>query len=439
LLRNPNPLDSGMEFMRDTVINYKLNGNSVWWLNRKSWRDKVDELWTIPFSQIQPIPDGRLYLSHYEYYPGHGKTPMRFETWEIFHLKAYNPNNKFVGLSPLESLVTTLLGDLGMRKTVTRTFTDYGGSPQSILAFKDFVNDEAWGKIKTEKQQAAQRNEMMMLRGVGDGVTWLSRAVSNKDADFVEILKRNMLDVFNRMCPGLVAMLDPNSTEATALAARATYAEKTLWPILETIAQKMTMDILPAYGLKLTGQFDDPRVVDRKIELDELVAYERTHTIGEVRTRQGDEPLGDERDDLFVSQINPQSGGVQEAPPSPFTQQRQNDMQGDMQDEVQEENEDTDDTGAEDVTTKAAIEDLAKWRKMALRGKIEKAKAFKSVVIPSLMMKDIAMKLESITDNDVIAALFDAKIESLKPKPKINPVLLIKSMEASIRALELKG
>ena len=185
-------------------------------------------------------------FSHYDYFAGNGKAQMRLETWEIFHLKTYNPNNRFIGLSPLESLAVTLRGDLEMRETTTNNYAEYGGAPQSILTFKEFVADPAWKDVKAEIRSAAKRNEMMMLRGVGDGVSWLQRALSNKDMDFVAGLKQNLTDVFNRMCPGLLSMLSENATEANALAARATYSEKTQWPLREVIAQKGTSDILPA-------------------------------------------------------------------------------------------------------------------------------------------------------------------------------------------------
>ena len=203
LQRTPNPLDSGLEFVRDTVMSYKLNGNAIWWLNRKSEYEKPLEMWNIPFEMVNPVPDKRLYISHYEYYPGHGKQPEILPTWQVVHFKTYNPKNRFVGLSPIESLAMTLQGNLGMRETKTKQYTEYGGSPPSILAFNDFVQNDAWSDLKTEVKAAALRNEMMMLRGVGErGVTWMSRAVNSKDAEFVENLKVDMEDVFNRMAPG---------------------------------------------------------------------------------------------------------------------------------------------------------------------------------------------------------------------------------------------
>jgi hypothetical protein len=360
------------------------------------------------------------------YYPGNGKDKLRLETWEIMHLKKYNPNNRFVGLSPIESLAVTLVGDLGMRKTNSNTYVEQNGQPPSILAFKEFVNNDSWTKIKEEVRESAKENKMMTLRGVGDGVTWLSRAMSNKDAEFIATLQQNMTDVFNRLCPGLLAMLDAGTTYSNADKADDTYRSRTKWPMLETIAQKITSDILPAYGLKLKGEFDDPRQTDIELELKQQEAFERSHTIAEIRKEYyEDEPLGDGRDDLMVMQVNSAVGdGTKENPPQPPQQPNTPAPQQEAPEP--------------DETTKAALDDLARWRKMALRGKEEKAKSFKSTVIPVTMMRDITAKLPHLSDKDSIDALFTAKMESLKPKPTVNPVHILQGIEAGIRALELQ-
>jgi len=425
LLRAPNPLDSGLEFMRDTTMAYKLNGNSIWWLNRTSENEKPTELWPIPFEMITPVPDKRLYLSHYDYFPGMGKQAMPLPTWQIVQFKTYNPKNRFVGLSPIESLAMTLAGNQGMRRTKTRQYTEYGGAPQSILAFKDWMNNEAWADVKKEKKNAAMKNEMMMLRGVGDSVTWMSRAMSAKDAEFIENLQADMVDVFNRMTPGLLAMLDKNSTEANALAARATYSEKSLWATLEAFAQKITADILPAYGRKLIGYFDDPRVVDRKLALEEQAAYSLTHTVDQVNKKYyQEESLGDARGELLVSEArmrSTNSGGRTET----NTETPNDIVTGE-------------DTGSDDVALKAAIDDLAKWRRMALRGKAIKARGFTSAYIPTSVAAKIKRELPSAKSKDEIAAVFNAAMEHLKPKSQIDPVLLLQGIEAGVRALELR-
>jgi len=437
LLRNPNPIDSGLEYTQFIVNSYLLNGNAIEWLNRASQNDKPDEIWPIPFSMVQPIPDKRLYIDHYDYFPSPGSTPLRLETWEIVHYKTYNPNNRFVGLSPLESLAVTLQGDLAMRKTNTQNYAEHGGAPPSILAFKDFVGSDVWEDVKIEKRQAAKRNEMMMLRGVGDGVSWMQRALSNKDMEYINNLKQNMTDIFNRMCPGLLSMLSENATEANALAARATYAEKTLWPMMEVIAQKRTSDVLPAYGRKLIGVFDDPRVVDRKLKLEEQKAYTLTHTIDQVnREYYSDDPIGDERGDLFVAQINAQSGGIQDPPPQPQPKLiRPPIVQPKQEEKVREESKPVTEQQADDVSMKAAVDDLGRWQRVAIR-KNGKPFAFSSVYIPADVVKYVNKSLPNCKNEPAIKAMFTKARKMILPKPQ--DVAAIKALAESInRAAEL--
>lgn len=399
LLRTPNPVDSGIELFQNTVSGYLLNGNAVWWLNKESADAEVIEVWPISFSAITPIPDGRLYISHYEYYPGNGKTPMRLETWEICHFKTYNPNNRFVGLSPLESLAITLQGDLAMRKTNTTTYAEYGGAPQSILSFKEFVQEPAWSDVKAEVKNAAKRNEMMMLRGVGDGVTWLQRAMSSKDADFINGLRQNMTDVFNRLCPGLLSMLSENATEANALAGRATYSEKAQWPIMETIAQKITTDILPSYGRKLIAQFEDPRVVDKRITLQERAADEKIMTVEELRKEYKKlDPFGDERDGLLISQINAATGKPAPEPAQPVQPQV---VQQDNQNPVN-----VDQQNPEEIPPAKA--DMLRWKRYALRtfGKDSFLK-FESANIPEPTARIIRAKLAACKSVGDVADVFE--------------------------------
>ena len=442
-LRVPNPIDSGIELMQYTTSNYKLNGNSIWWINRKDQFSKVDEIWTIPFSMIKPVPDGRFYLSHYEYFPGNARSPIRFETWEITHLKTYNPNHRYVGLSPLESLIETITGDLAMRHSNTSDYQNNNGAPPSILAFKDFVPNEQWTDIKAETRGAAKRNEMMMLRGTGDAVTWLARAISKKDQEFIANLKQNMTDIFNRMCPGLLSMLSENATEANALAARATYSEKTLWPMMEVIAQKITSDILTAYGIKLRGHFDDPRVVDRKLKLEEQKEFSRSHTLAEVRKEYyQDDPLGDERDKELM--LVAEKMQVKEEPPPPEPAiPVPNWPQGTPlpSDEQPAEEAPLEDTGAEDMSTKAVIDDLKRWRRMAIQGteratKAEKAMSYTSDLIPVATIRTIKAKLTSILDKDAMAKMFDAHIDGMKPKPKMDGLQILKAIELGVQARE---
>ena len=159
---------------------------------------------------------------------------------------------------------------------------------------------------------------------------------------------------------------------------------------------------MPAYGRKLFGVFDDPRVVDRKLQLEEQAAYERTHTIEEVRREHyGHEPLGDERDSLFPVEITGKSSTDSE-----------------FFEDTPAENDTAQTAGGDNVSMKAALDDLAKWRRMALRGKALKASGFKSAYIPRQTVAQIKRDLLAAKGQDDIAVIFDMAADGMKPKPK---------------------
>lgn len=429
LLESPNPKDTGAELIGYTVRDYILNGNAVWWLNRKSWAEAPREMWYIPFHRIKPIPDGRMYLSHYEYSPGNGKPAIKLPTWQIVHFRNYNPFNDFVGLSPIESLADILAGDIGMRKSNRQRYVQMNGEPPSILAFKDYVPDDAWADIKAKIEEASRENKMLRLRGVGDAVSWMSRAMTNRDSQFIELLRQNTIDIFNRVCPGAMAMLESGANRSTADAARATYTD-TIWGYMQVIARKVTKEILYAYswGEKLRGEFDDPRFVDRQLELMEIDTFAKTHTVDEVRQEKyGDDPIGDERGDLLVVQITSGTGKVQEEPVPPEQPQPMTEGQDD----------ETMDT-PEDEAQKAAVADLLKWRRMVAGGKTQKAAAFTSAHIPAGMARSIKARLPSMEKADAVA-MFDRHISSFKRKPSGNALDVLRGLELTVKALESRS
>lgn len=428
-LKYPNPLESGMEFLKATAIGRVLNGNHVWWLNRTSWYEKPAEIWQWPFERVRPVPDGRQYIKHYEYYPNGAKEPVIIPTYQIVHFKTYNPHSPFVGLSPLESLAETIVGDLGMRKTSAQAYTERGGSPPDILAFSEWIENEAWNEMKREIEKSSKENKTLRLRGTKGDVKWMTRSVSNKESDFVQMLSSNMEDVFNRVAPGLLAMLGKDANRSTADAARATYEEKTHWTMLEEISAKVTSEILPAYGRNLFLEFDDPRVVDRALKLQEQEAYERSHTYNETRMEHyGDEPLEGEIGEMLVGQTK--------APDAPQPTQRQDNMRPNT--ETQPVDDQMENISDDTTTVKSqAIKALYGWRRQVKDGRWEKARKFSNPAISLDMERAIKAELKNITDPQQGVVVVERYIDSLKPKPHVEPLVLLRGLEAGVKALQI--
>lgn len=401
LLDSPNELDSRYEFIYSTVALWMLNGNAYWWLNRQGADAEPDEIWVIPPHMIEPIPDGKLFISGYEYTVPGGQESIFFEPYEIVHFKRFNPFSRYRGLSAVESLVLTARGDMAMQEWNNAFFRDKGGSPPGIFMFENMIEDGQWEKIKEDKRRATRNREDMMLRGVGQGgVKWQQAAVSQRDMEFLAGMRFNRSEILSTLAPGLEAKLDPGATEANANAGDRTFRAEAVWPKLELMAQKITSGILPVYGNGLIGAFEDVRVTDRQLELQERASDEKIMTIGELRMEyKGLAPIGDERDDLLVSQVTPPR---QEQPSAqPVEEIVKTVPGGDVVADIEKDKADNN----------ALKMELARWLRKAIK-KPGRAVEFESDIIPPAMRFAIADALPACKTESDIRNVF----ASVRPK-----------------------
>ena len=393
LLNRPNELDSRFEFLYATIAFYRLTGNAYWWLNSKDKNTPPEEMWFIPSNMIIPVPDKYMYLKGYMYYPGNGME-IFLEPHEIVHFKRFNPFSRFVGLSAVESIALVSSGDLGMQQYNTTLFANNNGRLPSVMTFEQMIADPTWEKIKSDTREAAKNREMLMLRGVGQGgVSWLQNAVTQREMEFLEGRKFNKEEIMSALAPGSFTMLSENATQANSVVGRASFNELTVYPMHVMMNEKITNSILPRYaGRQLIGRFEDVRVTDKDMKLREQEAFERSHTVKEVREEiYGDDPIGDERDDLFLSQVSASSGGIAEPPPAPPV----NNVTPDnvMTDQPQDQPQDT--------TANKMQEDLSRYQRKAIK-RIGQAVKFESDNIPDYIRAQIEEALPACkTEADV--------------------------------------
>ncbi len=431
LLRRPNPLDSRFEFLMATVLFWMLNGNAYWWLNRSSENDAPEEIWFLPPHMVKPWPDGNMFLKGYYYYPGNG-AEILLPPHEIVHFRRPNPFSRFLGMSAIESLAFAIKGDLAMQGWNTKLYDENNARLPSVMTFADMVNDTTWDKMKGDIREASKKREMMMLRGVGaGGVQWLQNAMSQKDMAFIESRAFNRDEIWNTLAPGLVSMLSENATEANSRTGKATFNELTVYPLHVMMSEKITNGILPAYGGRpLVGGFEDVRVTDKNMELAEIERYTETHTIAEIREKYyGDDPLGDERDDLLPKQVNATSGGIQE-PPLPKvlpgqpgqpgkpaqTPENQQKATEDKQDAPkQKEPAQKADSHTPTPEQQAAISDLNAWQRVAVK-RVGKATDFDTNAIPTEIIRYVNEYLPGQKSMAAVKSVFDNARRMVGPK-----------------------
>jgi hypothetical protein len=176
-----------------------------------------------------------------------------------------------------------------------------------FLAIPEPIPEPQWSQMKSDikAQYGGTKRSLMMLQNVGKGgIEWVSTALSQKDMEFLAARTFNREEIFAIFAPGLSSVLAVNATEANAQSGKSTLLEFAIWPDHVAVAEKITNDVLPAYGQSLVAEFEDVRHTDEALELKKIEAYERSHSINEVRRKfYDDDPLEDPRGELLVAEI----------------------------------------------------------------------------------------------------------------------------------------
>lgn len=431
-LMRPNPLDSRTELLVKLASYYALTGNAYLWLLRRNPanpKQEPDEMWVLPSHQVTPIPDGRMFIKGYAYDPGLGQEPETILPHNIVHVKRFHPRNWFVGLSPVEALAVVAEGDLKAQRWNTNFFGKDNAKVPGALAFSDRLGNSAWDTLKQQvKEQwgGTQRSGPLMLNGVGQGgATWVQMGLSQSDMEFLGARTFTKEEIYSIFAPGLASVLDVNATEANAKAGKATFAELAVWPVCVAIAEKLTNNLLPVYGDKLVAEFDDVRVVDRVLEMQEQEAYGRVHTINEMRAKYyDDDPLEDERGEMFPAQIGASTAMPQDE------DEAQDDMppmtplaggQAQEQPAAEQEPPPLAPMDGEQADGNQALQaEIKAWRRYALRHGAQKAQAFACEHVPDDLAAAICAALATATTPDEIKAAFKvnwAEIKQAAPPP----------------------
>lgn len=433
LLYDPNPNESRYEFLVSTYGFLKLTGMCYWWMNRPTKSAAPGELWIIPTNRLTPIPDESMYIRGYKYDPGDGQTTV-IPASEIIQFRSWHPRNEFIGLSAIEALATVLEGDQRMQQYNLNFFAEDNAHFPGILLFEDFVSEHEWKKIKEDfkEQSGGVRRSLRMLRGISQGgVKWVQTQMTRRDMMFLEMREFTRDEVFGVLAPGAAAMLAVNATEANSVTGKKVFMDMCVWPALVSMAQKIKQRLLPLYGDNLLGEFDDPRIVDRAMELEEQTKYGEVHTVDEVRDKYyQDKPLGDERGSLLVPEVGKDSiavGGL-----GPEISQQSNVAEPGSKKETLEE--------WAGKAQNGRIDELYRWRRYAANHGAVKASAFTPYHLPGDVAAVIVGRLKAaITEQEVQAAFsgpFLVKAERVTDGGLIDPNAIAKDL-SEVRLLRL--
>lgn len=280
LLERPNPFLSGFELIEQTLGFLELTGNAYWYLAGDGGTPA--EIWPLRPDRVAVVPHPERHIAGYVYEAGGVRVPLAPE--EVVHFKRWHPANDYTGLSPVSAARIAIENDRAMAQWNRAAFSEDRGIPAGIVSIKEFVSDADFERIKREWRASygGGQRRTAFLRGAG--IEWKSIGLSHTDLDFLSGRKAHrdeILSIFG--VP--VGLIDVNATEANATVAERQFIERTLYPKLVRLAQKITRDLLPFWGDQYVAVFDDIRPTDTAARIAEIGAARGILTPDEIRAR----------------------------------------------------------------------------------------------------------------------------------------------------------
>lgn len=281
LLDAPNPFTSRFELLEQTIGMLELTGNAYWFLAGDS-RGLPAEIWPLHPDRVSIVPDPARHVRGYVYELDGQRIPL--DAAEVVHFKRWHPTNDYYGLSALQAARLAISSDRVMAEWNRSTFGQDNGVPAGIVSIKEYVSDADFERIKREWRASygGPQRRTAFLRG--GSVEWKNIGLSHSELDFLQGRRAHRDEILNIF--GIpVGLVSDNATEANARVAERTFIERTLWPKLVRLGQKITQELLPFYPGAHLAEFEDIRPTDTRERLDEIRAAYPVLSVNEIRAR----------------------------------------------------------------------------------------------------------------------------------------------------------
>ncbi|MBC8100750.1 MAG: phage portal protein, partial [Armatimonadetes bacterium] len=281
LLDAPNPFTSRFELLEQTIGALELTGNAYWFLSGNP-DGTPGEIWALRPDRVTIVPDAQRVVRGYLYEVDGQRLPL--DPVEVVHFKRWHPSSDYYGLSALEAARSAVLSDQAMADWNRNTFGQDNGVPAGIVSVKENVTDGDFERIKREWRSSYGGTQRRTAFLRGSSVEWKSIGLSHTDLDFLQGRKTHRDEILNIF--GVpVGMVSENATEANAKVAERLFIERTLYPKLVRLAQKITQELLPFWAGDTVAAFEDIRPTDTQARLDDIRTAYPLLSINELRER----------------------------------------------------------------------------------------------------------------------------------------------------------
>ena len=204
LWQNPSPFVTPSEFRQAMFGNFGFSGNAYLYVDLDS-----NSMWTLKSQDVSIVASKEKFIKGYIYRARKEDSAVLDPNF-VCHVKSYNPQSYFYGLSPLQA-AWSQVNYLDKDDVFWETFWKEGGRLQGIFTADGSLSEDSFLRLKEQLKQQYQGVRKMQANIVTDnGLKFEQLGVSQKDAQIIEKGKLTVLDILAayKIPPAIAGILD---------------------------------------------------------------------------------------------------------------------------------------------------------------------------------------------------------------------------------------
>ena len=303
LIDNPNPMQSGREFIEAKIGYLMISGNS--YDERIMISGQPREMYTHRPDRMKVVPGPNGTPKAYIYEVASSRVTWQVDEIgksDIRHMRLFNPLNDWYGQAPVEAAAYAIDQHNEAMKWVQALLQNSARPSGALVSKGDALTDEQYNRLKAQMemqyQGGANAGRPMLLEG---GLDWKEMGLSPTDMGVIDSKNSAARDISLAFgVPPQLLGIPGDNTYSNYSEARLSFWEDTIIPLVDRLAEEFTAFIGEPYGVEIRADLDQiPAIVDKRRTLWEMVNASTVLTINEKREAMGYDPIAG-GDQVFI-------------------------------------------------------------------------------------------------------------------------------------------
>jgi HK97 family phage portal protein len=298
LLKRPNPMQSGQEYIHAVVGFLLISGNK--YEERVIVGGQPRELYALRPDRMKIIPQTNGIPAAYVYEQNSRKVrwdvdPVTLQC-DVMHSKLFNPINDWYGMAPIEAGAFAIDQHNESMKWM-QSLLQNSARPSGALVTKDdqSLSDDNYIRLKAQIEEqyqgATNAGRPMLLEG---GLSWQAMGLSPTDMGIIEAKYSSARDVCLAFgVPPQLLGIPGDNTYSNYAEARLAFWEDTVIPLVDRLCADWNRWLGPLFGdIEIRADMDQiPAIADKRMTLWDMADKSTDLTINERRELKGFEPI----------------------------------------------------------------------------------------------------------------------------------------------------